>query len=321
MVFGGGLLIYISAERFFSRDMYSLPTTSTPLALHASNRQPSSSTVSSASTGAELAAIERRKLTHSRRSSSPFEVKLTPTVSKRVSLDAFGGSGVPPSGTSSGHEEVLEDENESLSFEVHGSLIVHDDSYDDSGQDSHGDSVSLPTTQTTEEALATFHATTLSTINEVSSGDQQDLVRENGGLPTRYYTPLDSPPADEPQSPLSTSPILLPRQHFSAPPLGQTRHLLQAHETHATALDDELRAAHAVIEGLQSEARRLRDAMEEESEEKRQVLLDLGQVQMELLGVEKTVHSKDTSESSDCTYLYAVCGLTNCSHHPTAKSS
>lgn len=275
-----------TAIRFFSRDMYSsVGLTSTPLAMHASSRQTSSSTFST-SNGGDQEKIERKKATHARRSSSPFEVKLTPTVSKRVSLDAFGGTAAPVDGRSSGYEEVLDDIP---------SIGEEDSSFDrpdvEQGAGSSEGGVG---------PLATFHATTLSTINEVSSGDQiqdhLDTGHPNDILPSRYYTPdASSQRIEVYQDP--PSPFIPPRQHFSAPPLSTTRSLLEAHENHATALDDELRASMTVISELQAEARRLQDAFEEESDEKRKVLLDIAQVQRELLQAETALRHKETGQS------------------------
>lgn len=260
---------------------------STPLAAQSDSRQSSSSTFSAPAP--VEAKVERKKASHSRRSSSPFEVKLTPTVSKRVSLDAFGGVIAPTvAAEREGLEEVLEDISD-----------MEEGEEDDDEEESFGDQIgedfgSVPDMSgTAMDVLATFHGTTLSTINEVSSGDQFDLTSRSGIQATRYYTPADSPGDREV---VSYSPMLPPRQHRSAPPLTPTRNLLRAHEERNATLDDEIRASMTLISELQAESRRLHDAYEEESEDKRQILLDIGQIQRELLQAEHALHSRDNSK-------------------------
>lgn len=248
-----------------------------PKSMDTDSRHASSSTFSTTSSAAD-GKIERKKVTHSRRSSSPFEVKLTPTVSKRVSLDAFGGTPAPVA-EGAGHEEVLDDISD-----------MDEESLDDPVQDSVGEMPDWP--ETSIDVVATFHGTTLSTINEVS-GDHSDVVGHPGPEPSRYWTPSGTPAGREN---VSTSPMLPSRQHRSTPPFSSPRrNLLQAHEDHTTALDNELRASMTLISELQAESRRLQDALEEESEDKRQVLLDIGQVQRELVQAKHALHSRDTS--------------------------
>ena len=274
-----------TAVRFFSRDMYSqIGHSSTPLAAQSEFRQSSSSTFSAPAPDGK---VERKKASHSRRSSSPFEVKLTPTVSKRVSLDAFGGTSAPAiAAEQEGMKEVLDDisdlEEEDNDDEA---------SFGDQIGEDYGDEP--PMSGSVMDALATFHGTTLSTINEVSSGDHSDMPSQSGIQPSRYGTPSGSPGRYEAVA--SSSPMLPPRQHLSAPPLRPTRDLLRAHQNPSNTLDDELRASMTLISELRAESRRLQDAYEEESEDKRQVLLDIGQVQRELLQTEHALHSRDTS--------------------------
>jgi hypothetical protein len=226
--------------------------------------------------------IERRKANHSRRSSSPFEVKLSATVSKRVSLDAFGGG--LETAEAFGQEEVLEDiESES-------------DHYEESEQDvsDHGLYSSSQYSQAAVD-LTEYHATTLSTIEEVSSRDLVNpaMIPGNVVQNTRYNTPPGTP-AKEYVS--RDSPFLPPRKHHSEPPLRQAQVLIEAHEHHTKTLTDQLQASERVATSLQSETRTLRDALEEESDEKRKAFLDVGLVQRELLQLEELCRDKDLGE-------------------------
>ena len=150
--------------------------------------------------------------------------------------------------------------------------------------------------------LATFHGTTLSTIDEVSSRNIADFTTEHS-LPqpqdTRYFTPPASPRKLHQQ--LSQSPFLPPRKHLSAPPLRGA--VVNAHETHTKALRDQLEASGRIITELQAEARKLRDAVEEEADEKRKAFLDVGSVQRELVELEAQCLEKDTGEWSCLTSL------------------
>jgi hypothetical protein len=279
----------LSAIRFFSRDMYSHPHSSTPLAMQPGGSRHASSSTFSTTTSEEQPERKRPTL-HSRRSSSPFEVKLSATVSKRVSLDAFGGSAPAVSNEAAVEEELLED-IASESEEDYGDESEEGDRFQvgiDFGQSTSQYS------QTTLN-LATFHGTTLSTIDEVSSRNIADITTEHS-LPqpqdTRYFTPPASPRKVTQE--LSQSPFLPPRKHLSAPPLRDA--VVRAQEAHTKALRDQLEASGRVITELQAEARALRDAVEEEADEKRKAFLDVGSVQRELVHLEAQCREKDSGK-------------------------
>lgn len=241
---------------------------------------------------------ERKRPTvgHSRRSSSPFEVKLSATVSKRVSLDAFGG--VPSVlMDSTAQEELLDDiiieDEEAEEEEEYEEEHSHEEEPDrfqvaiDFGQ------ATSQYSQTTLD-LATFQGTTLSTIDEVSSRNVINVTADHV-VPqpqgTQYYTPPGSPRNADP----SNSPFLPPRKHLSAPPLREA--VTKAQAAHVKALKDQVEASNRLITELQAEARKLRDELDEEADEKRQAFLDVGSVQKELIDLEAECREKDTGKS------------------------
>lgn len=244
-----------------------------------SQRQASSSTVT---TSASDDPVERRKINHARRSSSPFEVKLSATVSKRVSLDAFGGA--QEIATNSGQEEVLEDIQ---------SGSDHSEHFSDNSAEISFDQPSSSQYTPAAVDLTDYRGTTLSTIAEVSSRDLVDpaTILGDNKQATRYLTPPGSPNYVS-----RDSPFLPPRKHLSEPPLHQAHVLIEAHENHAKTLADQLQASERVVTCLQAETRRLRDALEEESDEKRKAFLDVGSVQRELLELEELCREKDLGE-------------------------
>jgi len=228
---------------------------------------------------------------HSRRSSSPFEVKLSATVSKRVSLDAFGRV-APITMDSAAQEELLED----IASESEGEESEEEDQHEDEPDTvqvaiDFGQATSQYS-QTTLD-LATFQGTTLSTIDEVSSRNILDITTDHI-IPqpqgTQYFTPPGSPTKQD----LSDSPFLPPRKHLSAPPLREA--VIKAQEAHVTALKDQLEASGRLVTELQAEARKLSNALEEETDEKRQAFLDVGSVQRELLELEAQCREKDSGK-------------------------
>jgi len=237
---------------------------------------------------------KRPTLGHSRRSSSPFEVKLSATVSKRVSLDAFGGA-APILMDSATQEELLddimiEDEEDEEDYEESDQNEEETDRFQvaiDFGQ------ASSQYSQTTLD-LATFQGTTLSTIDEVSSQNIINVTADHV-VPqlqgTQYYTPPGSPRNAD----LSNSPFVPPRKHLSAPPLREA--VTKAQEAHVKALKDQVEASNRLITELQAEARKLRDELDEEADEKRQAFLDVGSVQKELIDLEAECRDKDTGMS------------------------
>jgi hypothetical protein len=232
---------------------------------------------------------KRPTLGHSRRSSSPFEVKLSATVSKRVSLDAFGGA-APVLMDSAAQEELLED------------IIIESEEEEEYEEEDEPDTfqvaidfgqASSQYSQTTLD-LATFQGTTLSTIDEVSSRNIINVTADHvvaHPQGTQYYTPPGSPRDAD----LSNSPFVPPRKHLSAPPLREA--VVKAQEAHVKALKDQVEASNRLITELQAEARKLRDEIDEEADEKRQAFLDVGSVQKELIDLEAECREKDTGMS------------------------
>ena len=298
------------AMRFFSRDMYSHPHSLTPLAMQPSTSRQTSSSTFSTSKSDDQPERKRPTLGHSRRSSSPFEVKLSATVSKRVSLDAFGGA-APVIMDSAAQEDLLEDivsesEEEYAKEQQHevdsnntqaaidfGQAAPYDSQWttdrDSSQQSQH--TLDQQYSQTTLD-LATFQGTTLSTIDEISSRNILDVTADLGAQPqgTRYFTPPGSPRNVD----LSDSPFVPPRKHLSAPPLREA--VIKAQEAHVQALKEQLEASGRLVTELQAEARKLQDALEEEADEKRRAFLDVGCVQRELLELEVQCRDKDNGE-------------------------
>jgi hypothetical protein len=240
---------------------------------------------------------KRPTLGHSRRSSSPFEVKLSATVSKRVSLDAFGGA-APVLMDSATQEELLDDiiiEDEEAEEEEYEEED-HDEEEPDRFQVAIDFGQATSQYSQTTLDLATFQGTTLSTIEEISSQNvinvtADHVVQQPQG--TQYYTPPGSPRNAD----LSNSPFLPPRKHLSAPPLREA--VTRAQEAHVKALKDQVEASNRHITELQAEARKLRDELDEEADEKRQAFLDVGSVQKELIDLEAECREKDTGKSCD----------------------
>lgn len=263
--------------------------------MHPSTSRQASSSTFSTSKSDDPPERKRPSLGHSRRSSSPFEVKLSATVSKRVSLDAFGGA-APVLMDSATQEELLEDIIiESEEEEEYEEETRHEDEPDTFQMAIDFGQASSQYSQTTLD-LATFQGTTLSTIDEVSSRNiinvtADHVVPQPQG--TQYYTPPGSPRNAD----LSNSPFVPPRKHLSAPPLREA--VVKAQEAHVKALKDQVEASNRLITELQAEARKLRDEIEEESDEKRQAFLDVGSVQKELIDLEAECREKDTGKSFD----------------------
>lgn len=232
---------------------------------------------------------KRPTLGHSRRSSSPFEVKLSATVSKRVSLDAFGGA-APVLMDSATQEELLEDIVSESEEEEYEEEDQHEEEEPDNFQVAIDFGQAASQYSQTTLDLATFQGTTLSTIDEVSSRNLIDVTTDHV-VPqpqgTQYFTPTASPrDADT-----SDSPFIPPRKHLSAPPLREA--VIKAQEAHTRALKDQLEASGRLVTELQAEARKLRDALDEGEDERRRAFLDVGSVQRMLLELEAYCREKD----------------------------
>jgi hypothetical protein len=277
--------------------MYSQAHSSTPLAMHPNTSRQASSSTFSTSMSDDQPERKRPTLGHSRRSSSPFEVKLSATVSKRVSLDAFGGA-APILMDSTTQEELLDDIIIEDEEEEHEEYVEEDRHEEEPDRFQVAIDFGQATSQysSTTLDLATFQGTTLSTIEEVSSRNiinvtADHVVPQPQG--TQYYTPPGSPRNAD----LSSSPFLPPRKHLSAPPLREA--VTRAQEAHVKALKDQVEASNRLITELQAEARKLRDELDEEADEKRQAFLDVGSVQKELIDLEAECRDKDTGKSCD----------------------
>jgi hypothetical protein len=220
--------------RFFSRDMY--------------NQLPSASPSPTPSLGPNTTHMSDLPPD---RSESPYEIRLSPMVTKRMSLDAFGTPSPPPVSQppSSGGdiEEVLEE----------GGV-------GEEGEEAGGES-------------AGYLHTTLSTIEEGLSAAQESVNDRSRAIPlslsqartvldqTFYYTPF-SAKLDHRGLPLPSSEPEIgacsPRQHLSCPPLPASELLLGAHSGYTRSLESELQCARNVIQCLEEELSRVTNATE-----------------------------------------------------------
>jgi hypothetical protein len=194
----------------------------------------------------------------SRRSSSPFEVKLSPLVAKRISLDAFGTPS--PEDSNQGDHRAVE---ELVDEEIRAMEDCYEDSYPLSG----------------------FRGTQLSTIKESPSshGSSNKNPAERFtetpaqlgciGDRTRFFTPSSSPSKipQGPDLPLPgsvVSPWRRVGRHMSAPPLDSTQSLLDARVEHTRALQAQVRAGQTMIDVLRAEIESLREAVGRDNDDK-----------------------------------------------------
>jgi hypothetical protein len=230
------------AVRFFSRDTYTRLTTPSPSPSPLPSPTPFDYGLGSTSR-------------QDKRRASPFEVKLTACVTKRMSLDAFGTPTPPKSEEGHTPEGAME--------EV---LAEYDSDISEEEEDVDGDNEEQHTT------AVTFQHTSLSTIPEgTSSTKDADSNPSRHDVPlfstppspsemttpapgkTPYFTPSSTFPTSSlgsnglplPPSRDEPSPFVgrrLGRKHASAPPLtmGVTQRLLEAHLEHSKALKEEV---------------------------------------------------------------------------------
>lgn len=187
-----------------------------------------------------------------KRASLPFEVKLSPSVTKRMSLDAFGAqiSDRPSIGDDQrSMEELVEDE------------IAHDE---EAARDAEA-----ARQMTVAQSLEGFQATPLTTIDE--SPDMSSSIGSGIETPasfacfdrTRYFTPVTPSQLPEfPLPPLYSTPPHQPRRHLSAPPLGITQTLLNVQSGHNAALQEKVREGEGIIELLKDEMEALREELQ-----------------------------------------------------------
>ena len=302
------------AIRFFSRDTYGQPLSSTPSV-------PESGPLAPPSTKFD------------RRSSSPFEVKLSPLVAKRISLDAFGSPSPPRSDDDHSPDAVeqLKDAEDSFDLEIsdfqgladfHGtSLSTIKESPLSRGDQSMSADLASPVTSAPwrppQRYAGPSSATQASISDQGISMRRHDITPDTEARRTRYYTPASSPiprsgglplPAESPfvpsrsdclpHPPLSPESPYVPRRHLSAPPVPLTMALMDAQKEHAAALQRELFRGEAVIGALEAETRQLRDALEEETREKAQAVEETIQHRATIsdLETELTSIKRDLSE-------------------------
>jgi len=167
------------------------------------------------------------------RSESPFEIKLSPLVTKRMSLDAFGAASPSPPvdavAPPTDIEELVEEDDDTEAVDVSRLGAGHIES-------------------------------DLSSLPESSSG--QDLSEK----PTQYFTPFSAGEVTEGLSLLTpASPFLPPdrRRHVSCPPFPGTQSLLQAHGDHTKALSYELGCARRLIKETEQELHDAKKRLEE----------------------------------------------------------
>ncbi|KAK8861600.1 hypothetical protein IAR55_002423 [Kwoniella newhampshirensis] len=290
------------AVRSFSRDMYTpaLPSsnyspatvkTLSPIRMSPNRRRAESSPSPSRNQTRE----EFKKA--AKRSSSPFEIKLSPFVAKRISLDAFGTS-TPGGNIEGAHrdaEEVLcssyEEFEEPDSEENDGGRIDRLE-----GDDVSKDGVKPYETQEDDgdlrEALGTFRTTTLSTIRESPSPNDRRLhdtssIEPRVPTPTprhsnwnwnrndaTYRTPLPQQlsPVGLPLPPSEEASPCISRKYMSAPPLGINNSLLNAHLEHTHALQSQIKAGELMMDVLRSENEDLRECLGDAEREKTESL-------------------------------------------------
>ena len=274
------------AVRLFSRDTYerfSISPSPSPPAADSGAIQKLSRAVDSPSPSVTMDPNPRS------RSASPFEVKLTPVVTKRMSLDAFGTPEPPPSHTDEG--SAASDKWSPATPEVEEVLDETSSEVEDHQQGSE--------TFEWQNAPIEFRHTTLSTIRETvsskgSSNFGDDLrayvqptplphtpwsgVERTGG--TEFFTPFSLNDEDEdanglpsngfsslrpPHRVISTSPSQV-RRHLSAPP-SPLRVSAPAHSEDLEELQAELQTRDQRMAELQIEQEGLRKQLAEQEDE------------------------------------------------------
>ncbi|WVQ93442.1 hypothetical protein IAU59_000516 [Kwoniella sp. CBS 9459] len=303
-----------NAVRFFSRDMYAPPSATPspsssehharPEAKHLSptksvksphrraestqytpTRSPNHRRAESSPAASPIRLRKQAFDKAAKRSSSPFEVKLAPSVTKRMSLDAFGTPTPPRSDDDHGpdrdaFEEVLENVwEDQMSHTATGVEVELGD--DLSFDEEHEEIAGSEGEQLDDGGLEAHRSHHLSTIDETPSSQElsaadipiyitPDVEAKPTPPGTRYFTPM--PPLLDDRglpTPRSYSPSPLTRRFLSAPPLSITPSLLQARSDHTQALKDQLKASEVVIDVLRGEIDELRNRVEIKKEARR----------------------------------------------------
>lgn len=199
------------------------------------------------------------------RSESPFEVKLSPNVTKHMSLDAFGTPS-PPDWDENEHVEELVDETpakKELEYEWDSPEVVSD--------------INLPQ-----------RVHTLSTIDEGSSKLSESPLEDRvfTSTPaskadrTKFYTPssdmsvmglpLSLPRSGIPHPDFDS--YELSRRGLSSPPTHFTQALLDAHREHVQGHRGQVSKAEFTIEDLKKDNKRLKEEFQVEEEEKKNMV-------------------------------------------------
>ncbi|WWC96945.1 hypothetical protein V866_003820 [Kwoniella sp. B9012] len=302
------------AVRFFSRDTYppvspsnsispdttpskppakTSPTRSINHRSPAKHRRAESSPACSPIRRPPSKSREREFSRAAKRSSSPFEVKLSANVTKRMSLDAFGATPIAScfgEDANGNLEEVLEGEGEEEAHDQQDQSYRNEYQLQDEGLEGYE---AHELSNITESPFSEDHCTTYQiSIVDHTPIDQHTITDAN----TRSLTPL-SPSLSAQELPLPPSPAwplpLLRRKYLSAPPLSVTNTLLEAHADHTKALKDQLKAGEFMMDVLKSENEELKLVIESIGQEKEQQIVDMNSRNAELEVWKENCESKD----------------------------
>ncbi|OCF57896.1 hypothetical protein L486_03917 [Kwoniella mangroviensis CBS 10435] len=210
-----------------------------------------------------------------KRSSSPFEVKLSANVTKRMSLDAFGATPITScfgDDADGNLEEVLEREDEEEAHDHTDRSYRNNDRLQDEGLEGYE---AHELSNITESPFSEDHSTTY----QISIVDHTPINQHTTtDTSTKFFTPF-SPSLSAQGLPLPTSPTsplpLLRKKYLSAPPLSVTNSLLEAHADHTKALKDQLKAGGFMMDVLKSENEELKTVMKNIRQEEEQQIVDM----------------------------------------------
>ncbi|WWC87912.1 uncharacterized protein L201_002812 [Kwoniella dendrophila CBS 6074] len=220
-----------------------------------------------------------------KRSSSPFEVKLSANVTKRMSLDAFGASTLSK-------PEYVEEKSQEILETPYSDEVGKEESLEGSFEDKHDPDEY----QLRDDGLEGYEAHELSKITESPWSKDHSTNHEyfldqtpdhqhtTIDTTTKFFTPI-SPILNAQGSRLMTTPErspLIRRKYMSAPPTTKTTSLSEAQADHSEALQDQLRAEEFMMDILKSEIDDLREALRTETREKEEHLIELQKSMMQL---------------------------------------
>nr|KIR86891.1 hypothetical protein I308_02580 [Cryptococcus tetragattii IND107] len=231
-----------------------------------------------------------------KRSSSPFEIKLSPQVTRRMSLDAFG---TPTDLLFNSHNK--DDKIEEIT-DVGESYESRDWHQAEEAKAEKPLSQTYDTNQdeffsSDEQPLATFRGTELSTIMEssCSRGNESQCMsseigrgspmQSHGSLPRPSWDPFSNNEWQQPFTPkltadglpmpnsMSPASPLLHKKYTSAPPLvGVSPRLLDAHLEHSQSLKDQISASSVIMEVLKSEVAEMKKRLGDEARERDELI-------------------------------------------------